>query len=318
MRDKTYWSLSAAECLAVVQRAYIEEGNIAQTVRHYYYKLLSAGAIRLFNVPNSAKNAYNHVSELLTDARNDGQFPWDAVVDPGRRSFSHWSYGSLSHFMRDQLRAFYRADIWRGQPRKLEVWVEKDGLAEFANRAVERWRVPVYVAKGYASATAAKDAADRYGNGKGWTLLYAGDFDPSGLDIERSLRDTLRSHGVRPEIVRVALTQQDTQQLPAEAALDLKPGDSRTPGFIKNYGARQKGYELDAMPAGQLRRKLEEAVASYMDFDAFAEAVAVERTVIEETEGALRDALGDLDDRILARLPDARLLRYLVDPDDAA
>jgi hypothetical protein len=297
---KTYWSLDDAGCLAVILRAYQEEGQIGMTVRHFYYKLLSAGAIRLLEGRNnSAKNAYNYVSRLLTDARLNAQLPWGAVVDPGRRAFTHWGYKSIAQYIRTESHSSFRADIWLGQPRRLEVWVEKDAMAEFVNAVARQYRVPVYVAKGYGSATVIHDAAERYGSGRGWTLLYAGDFDPSGLDIERNLYATLRAHGARPQIHRVALQQEDTLRLPSVAALALKEKDSRTKQFVADYGEDQKGYELDAMPGGQLRQKLHDALALYLDLDELDRMLELERAVRREAEAVLGAALEELGTRML-------------------
>jgi hypothetical protein len=300
MNEKSFWSDSEAACLKGVQRAYVEEGRNGQTVRHYYYKLLSAGLIRLDPKKSaSAKNAYNFVSRILTRARMEDALPWSAVVDPGRRSFGHWSYDSLEQYARAEARSFYRLDLWRRQPRRLEVWVEKDAMADFVDSVVDDYRIPVYVAKGYGSATVIKNAADRYEDGEGWTLLYCGDFDPSGLDIERNLTDTLAEHGAFPEIVRVALTQEHTRALPEVAALPLKTGDSRTRGFVAQYGAEQKGYELDALPASQLRTLILLTVAEYLDLAAFNEALEIERTVRDAAAKYLRKAMEGFADRVL-------------------
>ena len=94
-------------------------------------------------------------------------------------------------------------DFWRGQPQRVEIWVEKEAIAELVKNAVRSLRVPVCINKGYGSVTVVKDAAERYGSGKGWTLLYIGDFESSGLDIDRALRDGLKKYGSRPNIVRV-------------------------------------------------------------------------------------------------------------------
>jgi hypothetical protein len=303
-----------------VQRAWVEEGRIGQTVRHYYYKLLSVGAIRLTNHEKSGKNAYQYVSRLLTDARMDDALPWRAVVDPGRRAFTHHAYKSLAQFLEAMQGAWIPVDVWRDQPRRVEMWVEKDGIAQLAHNAVEDYRVPVYVSKGYPSATVIREAARRYGSGKGWTLLYAGDFDPSGMDIERHLRDTLREHGARPQIERVALRRSDTFLLPPEAALDLKGKDSRTARFVALYGRDQKGYELESLPASQLTRRLVEVVESYMDVDALNEAFSVQHAIQEEVEAALAGVFDGLNERVLMEgltgTDLAAVRRYLGDPDE--
>ena len=320
--SKTFKSLSHEECLHVALRAYVEEGYIGQTVRHYYYKLLSAGAIKLLpQHDTSAKNAYAFVSDLLTEARRNGRFSWNAVIDPGRRAFTYWSYNSLREYILIESHSGFMLDVWRGQSRKLEIWVEKDAMADFVQRDVKEFRIPVYVNKGFGSATVIERAARRYGSGKGWTLLYAGDFDPSGLSIEQVLHTTLKDHGSRPQIVRVTLTREDTYNLPPESALDLKEKDSRTPGFRATYGYQQKGYELDALPAGKLRQKLLAAINTYLDMDAMQQAIELERTIKDRAAKRLEEAMEDFGQDILqhgvetSELALKDQLRYLVEPE---
>jgi hypothetical protein len=277
-----------------------EEGRIGQTVRHYYYQLQSTGAIQLIaDKPTSGKNAYSYVSQLLTEARRSHQLPWEAVIDPGRRAITYPAYESLGQCVEETTSGYYRLDPWRGQPRRLEAWVEKDAMLEFVRRAVEPYRVPVHETRGYASATVIKEAAERYGTGRGWTLLYCGDFDPTGLHIDHHLHDTLQSHGARHEIERVALTLEDTRQLPPVAALEINASDSRAKGFIEEYGPAQRGYELDAMPAHALRDKLIAAVTSRMDMEEYLRAMRIERDVEVHLKDQLRWSLDGFEDSVL-------------------
>jgi hypothetical protein len=303
MNTKTYWSASEDECVAGAQRAWIEDGRDGQTVRHYYYKLLSYGLIRLTSHNKSSKNAYNFVSRILNRARHQGVIPWRAVIDPGRRSFTHWHYDNIEEYAETETNSAYRLDPHRGQPRKLEVWVEKDGIAEIADGTARRYRVPVYVCKGYGSETVIKHAAERYGDGVGWTLLYVGDFDPSGLDIQRNLADSLAEHESFPEIVRVGLTQAQTRHLPAVAALDLKTNDKRYKAFVAKYGTDQKGFEVDALSAADLGRLIEGAIVSRMDMDAYKTALSVESRIRAFAESCLRDAMNGFAESVVNHGP---------------
>ncbi len=283
---KTYWSASEADCMAGVLRAHREEGRIAQTVRHYYYKLLSAGLLRrLPEYPQSGDRAYKYVVALITAMRRSGALPYEAVADPGRRSFTYLVSESLADGLRASATPVFTVDRWRGQARRLEVWVEKDAMADFVHEVVNGFAVPVHVCKGHASVTVVHDAADRYGTGKGLTLLYCGDLDPTRVDIDRFLRDELRSHGCRPDIVRLTLNPDDVTLLPAEAALPLNTNDSRTAyirrydptwrGDCKHYDGDLRGYELDAMPARLLRERLRSTILSYIDAAEWNAAVKV-------------------------------------------
>jgi hypothetical protein len=297
--EKTYWSADKKTCLDRVMHEY-EQAEIGLTVRHYYYTLLSTGALKKMDIPNSGQNAYKFVSRLLTEVREEGELPWEAVSDPGRRRHTHRAYDSLTGYVEYESQSGFLLDAWRGQQYRLEVWIEKDAMADYAIRIVNDYRVPVYVAKGFVSTTVKKEAAERYGSGENWIVLYCGDFDPSGVDIERSLREGLAEYGSCPRIIRVALTQEIANQLPSDAALELNWNDKRTKRFVELYGTDQKGYELDAITLEMFRNALLGAVHQYMDVDKYNAALRLEEIIQAEASERLKTAMSDFSNSILA------------------
>jgi hypothetical protein len=318
LRIKTYVSVDKQQCLTHLKRIYEERGN--QTARHYYYQMLGCHAIGLIEHKNSAKNAYAFVCRLLVEARKKGIIPWSAVIDPGRRRTSYSNY-DLKYYAKLKMGSAIMLDFWRGQPRRVEIWVEKEAIFELVQNTVYRYRIPVNINKGYGSATVIHDAAERYGKGKGWTLLYIGDFDPSGLDIDRCLRDSLKEHGSRPNIVRIALTQEDTVSLIPMAGLSLKKTDSRYQRFVELYGSDQKGYEIDSLPADILRKRIIEALNTHMDLDLFKKVIELEDAVDERLAAELEGTLNDVVDELLegvsdSTLPRSEQHRYLLAKDE--
>lgn len=313
-RVKTYVSIDKQQCLAYLSRIYKERGN--QTARHYYYQMLGLRAIGLIEHKNSAKNAYAFVCRLLVEARKKGLLPWSSVIDPGRRHTSYSSY-DLKYYAKLKMGSSIMLDFWRGQPQKVEIWVEKEAIFELVQGTVYNYRVPININKGYGSATVIHDAAVRYGKGKDWVLLYIGDFDPSGLDIDRCLRDSLKEYGSRPNIVRIALTQEDTVSLIPMAGLNLKKSDARYQRFVDLYGTDQLGYEIDSLPADILRKRIMEALNLYMDLDLFKKVIALEDAIDEKLAGELEGTLNDVVDELLegvsdSALPKSEQHRYLL------
>lgn len=301
VKVKTYKSKDKEECLTKLKQAYIEEGETGQTSRHFYYKGLGSKIIELIpNVKTSSKNAYAFICRLLVEARKKGDMPWRAVIDPGRSRTSYYAW-DLKQYARATIGSSISLDFWRGQPQRLEIWVEKEAMAQIVNGIVGYWRIPVNINKGYGSATVIHDAAMRYGKGKGWTLLYIGDFDPSGLDIDRALRDGLKEYGSRPNIVRIALTHEDTIKLIPMQGLGLKTTDARYKRFVELYTTEQQGYEIDSLPVSNLKQKLLEALSIYMDLDLFKKVEELEKAVDEQFEEQLKGALGDLIDDLFEK-----------------
>ena len=110
--------------------------------------------------------------------------------------------------------------------------------------------IPVLALGGYSSQTYVDDVAwDAQRQGRDAILLYAGDFDPSGEDIDRDFEE--RSD-CWDEVIRVALTAGQVRQF----GLPPNPGkatDSRAAGFIARHGALVL-VELDALDPDDLRR----------------------------------------------------------------
>jgi hypothetical protein len=117
------------------------------------------------------------------------------------------------------------------------------------------------------------------------TILYFGDFDPSGEDMARSLRERLdwfceRADCATPETIKTALTAQDVREyrLPPQM---VKKSDTRAAGFIAEHG--EGCVELDALPVDVLRERIHAEVEARMDLTALAQ--------VKEAEGKDRKRL---------------------------
>jgi hypothetical protein len=105
-------------------------------------------------------------------------------------------------------------------------------------------------------------------------LIYAGDFDPSGEDIERNFRVQLERRGLELEAVRIALTAEQVE----EYGLPEAPGkstDSRAAGFAQRHGKLVQ-VELDALRPDQLQGLYQAAIDRFWDSDAYQEVLIIE------------------------------------------
>ncbi|MBA3715168.1 MAG: hypothetical protein H0W76_22360 [Pyrinomonadaceae bacterium] len=193
-----------------------------------------------------------------------------------------WS--DLSDFAKTAERA-YRRDVWTTQPEYVEVWLEKDALSGIFEDVLSKYGVTLNVGRGFDGWDSIHNAGDRYRENGGVTILYFGDFDPSGEDMVRSLRERIGEYieitddpfdfsgDVNVEIVKCALTMSDIKryQLPPDFA---KKTDTRAAKFIARHG--DVSVELDALPADVLRNRLITEVESRMDLKALAQVSAQE------------------------------------------
>jgi len=175
------------------------------------------------------------------------------------------------------VRHSYRRDVWQDQPDYLEVFVEKDALSAIFEDVLDGYGVTLNVGRGYSSWSSIKAAADRFDDGG--TILYFGDFDPSGEDMVRALEESLANSdlpngGSFPEVIKCALTSADIQtyDLPPDFT---KATDTRQAAFVERHG--DVAVELDALPVSVLRERIVREVERRLDLE------ALERIRIDES-----------------------------------
>jgi hypothetical protein len=236
------------------------------TVRQVYYQLVSR------QVVENNRGQYQAVSNLLVAARKEGAIPWDWIEDRLRRPRHVGMWADLADFGRVAVAA-YRRDVWAGQPGYVEAWLEKDALSGIFEDVLHPYGVTLNVGRGYDGWDSIRNAAERFDDGRRVTVLYFGDFDPSGEDMVRSLAERLTFFDCRPEIIKCALTRDDIRRynLPPDFT---KATDTRRAPFVARFG--DVAVELDALPADVLRERLTREVESRMDMGALAEVHQVE------------------------------------------
>lgn len=247
-----------AKTQTIIDKAHdILEGFHPMTVRQVYYQLVSGQVIE------NNRSAYQAVSNALRDARLEGAIPWEWIEDRLRRPRRVAMWNDLKDF--SFVAHQYKRNVWPTQLRYLEVWLEKDALSGIFEDVLAEYGVTLNVGRGYDGWSSIRNAALRFGNGRRVTVLYFGDFDPSGEDMVRSLGDRLAQLESMPKIIKVALTMEDidTYNLPPNFT---KTTDSRRNAFVEKHG--DVSVELDALPPDILRTRLTEEVEQRMDMEA--------------------------------------------------
>ncbi len=251
------------------------------TVRQVYYQLVSR------QVVENTRCRYQAVSKALVSARLEGEIPWAWIEDRLRRPRCVPMWDDATDFGRSVVPQ-YRRDVWASQPGYVEVWLEKDALSGVFEDVLEPYGVTLNVGRGYDGWDSIHNAAERYGDEV--TVLYFGDFDPSGEDMLRSLRERLAFFDCGPEIVKCALTREDISRYSLPPAL-TKKADTRSARFVAEHG--DMAVELDALPADVLRRRLIEEVQARMDLDALAATREREAAEGDRLQRALTTLAGE-------------------------
>jgi hypothetical protein len=233
------------------------------TLRQLFYRLVAAGLL-----PNT-QAAYKTLSAKTAEARRQGWFP--RLMDRGRAIHRFRSFAGDTQ-ARGWLRRIYRRDRTEGQGWALYLGVEKAGIVEQLTDWFGDLGLPVLALGGYSSQSYVEDVAeDVAGQGRPAVLLYAGDHDPSGEDIDR---DFLARAGCFTQVERVALTaeQVEAYRLPPQPG---KATDSRAAGFVARHG-RLVQVELDALAPDDLQALYQAAIDRYWDPAAYSAALARE------------------------------------------
>lgn len=249
------------------------------TLRQLYYRLVSEGLI-----PNR-EGAYKGLSARTAEGRREGTFP--ALTDRTRSVSQIPAWTSPGEAV-GELAESFTFDRTAGQDVQIWVAVEKDALAGQLVAWYANLGVPIFALRGYSSQTLADEIAGWVDqDGRPAILLYGGDFDPTGDDIDRDFDDRT---GCWSKVVRVALTvdQIETYDLPP---MPGKATDSRAGAFVERYGELVQ-VELDALAPDDLRALYQAAISEHWNDDAYravldreTEAREVLAEIAEELEG---------------------------------
>jgi hypothetical protein len=242
----------------------------ALTLRQLYYRLVSK---RLF--PNTI-NSYKRLSRIMVKARERRDVPVNCLEDRSRRILGRGDrgYASAEEFLRRRITGLkesykeFTMLMWDDQPKYVIVSLEKDALSRLMSDIANQYSVRTFPTRGYPSFTYVNRMATYIRNrlkGKPTVVLYFGDFDPSGIDIERDLADRLRKYDAGDfKVMRIALTKDQIQQYDLPP-MPVKRSDARSEGFLESYG--DQSVELDALDPNTLKFMVAQSIAANIDLD---------------------------------------------------
>src|SRR5262249_35015799 len=130
-------------------------------------------------IPSMARKEMQRVYRLLKVAREQGDIPWEWIVDETRSLERVSTWDNPTAYARAVARS-YRRDFWNQQPHRVEVWSEKGTIRGVLQPVLDEYAVGFRVMHGFGSATSVYDIAQD-DDGRDLIALYVGDFDPSGL-----------------------------------------------------------------------------------------------------------------------------------------
>lgn len=253
------------------------------TLRQLYYQFVARDLLE------NTERSYKRLGKIVTDARMAGEMSWTGIEDRNRQGHFYLVEEDEREVLNGIERQF-ALDKWAQQDFYVEVWVEKEALANVLTRPCGRWAVPHMSCKGYLSASEAwraglrfKDAIQR---GKTPVLIHLGDHDPSGIDMTRDNKDRLglfaESWG-GVEVRRIALNMDQIEQY-SPPPNPTKLTDSRAEGYLREYG--RTSWELDALEPSVIEKLVDSEIRTLVDMDVWRE--------VKEEEAQTRERLAML------------------------
>ena len=128
---------------------------------------------------------------MLDTLRKREVIPFCWIVDNVRSTEKPSSWSGLADFA-DTVANAYRRDFWASLPDYVCLVVEKDTVAGRVSPVTREYDVPLHPLRGFSSTSFAFAIAEEWREiEKPIYAFYIGDHDPSGRDIERSIRQRL-------------------------------------------------------------------------------------------------------------------------------
>lgn len=254
-----------------IRREFDEQGP-PMTVRQMFYRMSSAGMVA------KSENGYRQVQYALTAMRRAGAIPYGWLADNTRWVRKPDTYSGLDDAL-DHMHKFYRRSLWQQQRLYIEIWLEKDALAGVISDITSEYDVPLYVTRGYPSLSYLHEAAESIKSiGKPSIIYHFGDYDASGQDAARAIRDGLRDFGASFDFQQVAVTPWQISHY----SLQTRPAKKSDPRAARHGDI---AVELDAIPPAELRRIVRGTIEDSID----PAALEMERQIEQREKSVISD-----------------------------
>jgi hypothetical protein len=267
----------------------IAERENPLTLRGLFYQVVSAGWL-----PSTDKKHYARFGRLVVALRRKGVMPFWWITDSLRSTLKTSSWSGVEDFA-NTVRNAYRKDFWAHLSTYPRIIVEKDAVASTIEAVTDEYDVGLSVIRGYSSLSFAWELAQELSQiEKPLFLYYLGDFDPSGFDLERNIRESLVELKAPPfSWRRLGVVQKDFEQFNL-LPLAAKASDSRTRAFVEKHGP--ECAELDALPATEIRARVRDAIVQHIPASEWERLQEIEQIERESFNAAFANIGGPADE----------------------
>jgi hypothetical protein len=173
-----------------LRRLYAErlaDGMLPTSARFLFYELIAAGVISKH--PIGKRRADQDMIDALTDLRNNGAIPWDAIIDETRSLDDFTGYASIADGVNAYMNAI-RLDPWNGDAPL--ILTESRSLVGVLRELTRSYAVMIAPTNGQCPGFLHNEVAPRLKDET--RVLYLGDYDLAGGDIEENTRSVLERY----------------------------------------------------------------------------------------------------------------------------
>jgi hypothetical protein len=252
------------------------------TIRGVFYRAVSKGMYL-----TTDDRFYRQCDRDLGTMRLGKMFDYEWIVDGTRSWRESTGHDSLKEYL-DVMATSYQRNYWLDQPVVVAVLTEKDAMTTILQPVIEKYNVPWTVFRGHPSDTLTYQIGKALvGESRPIHCLYLGDHDPSGLNISEVAKAKIEEHsGLEMNWKRVAVDHDQFRTLVGQFGVPINKDDPKAYDYIRKYGYQR--VEVDAIPTGQVRQMLTEAIVKLIDQDAWNKSVDLEQQERSQCEAEIQ------------------------------
>lgn len=248
--------------------------NAPVTVRQAFYLAVAKRLIK------KTEDEYKTVIRLLTDLRRSGEIAWGDIQDYTRVTRKETTHSDIRAALREAVKGYSR-DIWQALPVNVQLWTEKETLTGVLGPVASQYQVSLTPCRGYPSLSLLYDVAKGLPRDRPTIAYYVGDWDPSGKDIPRTVRERVA------EFSRATFTLERLAVLPEQVEkwkLPTRPTKKRDTR-AKNW--KGPSVEAEAIEPAVLRRLCQEAVEQHLPAKHIRQVLQRQKQELQDIEGEL-------------------------------
>jgi hypothetical protein len=173
--------------LRLLYAEHVRDGTIPTSARFLYYELVAAKIIS--KQATGARRSDQDMLDALTDLRNSREIPWDAIVDETRSLADFTGFRSIATGLDECMNAI-RIDPWDGAAPL--ILTESRSLAGVLRALTQEYAVMIAPTNGQTAGFLHNGVAPLLRDGM--RVLYLGDYDLAGGDVEDNTRRVLERY----------------------------------------------------------------------------------------------------------------------------